>query len=461
MVNQKIIQQFYDFRNEIIKRIYLQQAIEWNFIISNNNSSFDDDLYNELEREIITIEQSPQLIDAISNILSQKNIYDKNLEYEAEIVLDRITQRKNKEGFEDFTRAKINCQKKYLLAKQENDFNAVKKSLGDLVKIKREISNNSYQMVLQEKVKDVSFREVDKLFSKISDSSLLLLNHNETIAKSCIVNEDAQNIVNYLLELMNINSKNITLIQSSESFMMSFGSKDVRVGLNKKERDLVSFLKYAAHEFGHLLYEQRNNECFDNTFLSGGSSTTFHEGMAYFFEHYLAESNLFQKLIIKKYNLKFKEEFSSVTPIRIKSCNAQYPLHILVRYELEKALINGSLKVDDLNFAWKEMYKKHLRILPNSDQDGILQDPHWFNGQFGYFPAYIIGRTYASQLYKTINKIYDFEKCINDENLKKPIDWLTENVYQFGSSKKPKQILLNSTGCEFSSDDYLDDILSK
>ena len=167
MVNQKIIQQFYNFRNEIIKRIYLQQAIEWNFIVSNNNSSFDDDLYNELEREIITIEQSPQLIDAISKILSQKYTYDKNLAYEAEIVLDRITQRKNKEGLEDFTRAKINCQKKYLLAKQENDFNAVKKSLDDLVKIKREISNNSYQMVLQEKVKDVSFRVQENIKSSV------------------------------------------------------------------------------------------------------------------------------------------------------------------------------------------------------------------------------------------------------------------------------------------------------
>jgi len=452
------IKEFKIIRNEIIKRIYLQQSIEWYSLI--NSQPLDSDIFSTLEKQISEFERSSATIDIVNEILNNEACIDKNIYLEAQILKQRISKRVHSEFDIDLSKAKANCYNKYNEAKSNSDYKIVENALGDLIKIKKEHCCD-YQAVLREKITDLAFSEIDELFSKISKNAIFLASQPQRVIKASINKSQSDNIVQYLLGLMSIDQSKIVVANFDEPFMMSFGSRDVRAGLNFNECNLINFLKHTCHEFGHVLYEQNNDSSLNNTFLSGGASTTFNEGMAYFFEHYLAENPKFQKFIIDKLNIKSSFINNSGSLLRINSNDKEYPLHVLIRYEIEKELFNGNISVKDINDAWKQKYSKYLNLNVCNDLKGVLQDPHWYNAQFGYFPAYVIGRVYASQVYNTINKLYNFEECLNSHNLKEPIAWLSENIYKFGASKSPNEILNNSLHQNFNSDIYLDDILSK
>ncbi|MBN2504952.1 MAG: carboxypeptidase M32, partial [Bacilli bacterium] len=132
-----------------------------------------------------------------------------------------------------------------------------------------------------------------------------------------------------------------------------------------------------------------------------------------------------------------------------------YPLHIMIRYEIERMLMTGEANVDNLPEIWNDKMVEYLGIRPKNDSEGVLQDVHWSGGMFGYFPTYALGSAYSAQIYYAMKKEIDVEKAIRDNNIKIINDWLGEKIHQYGSSKSPRDLLVEVTGEEFNPHHYV------
>jgi carboxypeptidase Taq len=142
--------------------------------------------------------------------------------------------------------------------------------------------------------------------------------------------------------------------------------------------------------------------------------------------------------------------------IRIEADELTYSLHVLVRYEIEKLLISGKLKVKDLPKRWNSLMSKYVGKRPKTDKEGVLQDIHWSGGSFGYFPTYALGSAYAAQIYQAMNKDINVEEVVLNNDIKQINAWLKEHVHKFGKSKTPKEILQIATQEDFDPSYYVD-----
>jgi carboxypeptidase Taq len=132
--------------------------------------------------------------------------------------------------------------------------------------------------------------------------------------------------------------------------------------------------------------------------------------------------------------------------IRIESDTLTYALHIIIRYEIEKAIFNEGIDLETLSTLWNDKYEEYLGIRPSNDVEGILQDVHWAGGDFGYFPSYALGYMYAAQFREAMSREVDFESVLAREDYSPIKNWLDKNVRQFGASKKPNEIVMDATG---------------
>ena len=147
--------------------------------------------------------------------------------------------------------------------------------------------------------------------------------------------------------------------------------------------------------------------------------------------------------------------------VRTEADELTYPLHIMLRYEIEQKLISGELEVKNLTLYWKEKFTEYFGITPPNDTLGVLQDVHWAYGNFGYFPTYALGSAIAAQLYHSMNKDFDVEQSLSSGNTKQINDWLGEHVHKYGASKYPDEILRLATGEDFEPDYYVNYLIDK
>ncbi len=147
--------------------------------------------------------------------------------------------------------------------------------------------------------------------------------------------------------------------------------------------------------------------------------------------------------------------------VRTEADELTYPLHIMLRYEIEQKLMDGSLAVANLPAYWNEKFTEYFGITPPNDTLGVLQDVHWAYGEFGYFPTYALGSAISSQLFFYMNKDFDVYGSLADGTTKKINEWLKQHVHKYGSSKYSKDILYLATGEDFNPNYYIDYLITK
>ncbi|CAH0217129.1 MULTISPECIES: carboxypeptidase M32 [Bacillaceae] len=251
------------------------------------------------------------------------------------------------------------------------------------------------------------------------------------------------------------------LDETVHPFEIRINRGDVRVTTRYDENDFRGAIFGTIHECGHAIYEQNIAEELTGTLLDSGTSMGIHESQSLFFENFIGRNHSFWKnkfSLLKEYA---PEQFQDVTLdefyrgineskpsfIRIDADELTYPLHIMIRYELEKALFNGELEVKDLPEVWNEKYKDYLGIVPENDAMGVLQDVHWADGSFGYFPSYALGYMYAAQIKQSMLKdLPDFDELLEAGDIEPIRKWLNEKIHKYGKTKKPLEILKETTG---------------
>ena len=216
------------------------------------------------------------------------------------------------------------------------------------------------------------------------------------------------------------------------------------------------------HEFGHALYELQQDERFMFSPILGGVSLGVHESQSRFWENIIGRSQEFAELIypVIKENVpevaKYTPEdlywyFNIVRPdfIRTEADMVTYNFHILLRFKLEKIMVNEGIKAKELPELWNEEMEKLLGIRPKNYSEGILQDIHWAHGTIGYFPTYSIGTLLSAQIGEYMKRdIPDLQEKVRNAEFSPIKEWLREKVHKYGSIYPPKELLRRSFGEE-------------
>ncbi len=248
---------------------------------------------------------------------------------------------------------------------------------------------------------------------------------------------------------------------SSHPFTTNFGPLDVRVTTRVNENDFHEMTWSCIHEGGHALYEQ--GLLAENYGLPAGEpiSLGIHESQSRLWENNVGRCLPYWKGNYKKLVHLFPENLANVdvtsfykainlvkpSLIRTNADELTYHFHILIRFEIEKALIENKITVEELPEYWNSKYKEYLGIDVTDDAHGVLQDIHWSHGSFGYFPTYSLGSFYAAQFYAQAKKdIKGLEAEIEKGNMKPLLNWLREKVHHHGRTLTSNELCLKLTG---------------
>jgi carboxypeptidase Taq len=258
--------------------------------------------------------------------------------------------------------------------------------------------------------------------------------------------------------------------KSIHPFTTGFGLNDVRITTRFNHHYLPTAIFGSMHECGHALYELGINKEYNRTSLADGASMAVHESQSRMWENMIGRSRPFWEHfypILKGYfpsqlanvDLEtFYKGINAVEPsfIRVEADEATYNLHIMLRLELEIALIEGSLKAKDAPDAWNTRMVEYLGIKPPNDEQGVLQDVHWSFGGFGYFPTYALGNLVSAQLWERMaSDLKNIDELVAQAQFKPILGWLRENVHRYGSKYEPQELVKKVTGSFITPEPYL------
>lgn len=262
------------------------------------------------------------------------------------------------------------------------------------------------------------------------------------------------------LELIGYDFASGTLDDAPHPFTSEIGFGDVRVTNRYEKNDPVSGLFGALHEGGHALYGQGMGESLYRLQLSNGASFGMHESQSRLLENQIGRGRPFWRFfqpILGEFIPRLADVDSEaiyravnlVSPslIRVEADEVTYNFHIMLRFELESALINGAIRVEELPTLWNDAMARYLGVVPKNDAEGVLQDVHWSMGAFGYFPSYMLGNLYAAQLSTALRADRpDLDKEIAAGEFEPLVTWLREKVHRFGGVYRAEDLIQRITG---------------
>ncbi len=236
------------------------------------------------------------------------------------------------------------------------------------------------------------------------------------------------------------------------------------------EADITVSLFPTLHELGHALYEGGVNPAYERTPLADLKSLGLHESQSRIWENAVGRSLPFWKFFYPHAEAAFPEQLRGIGPerfyravnkvqpslIRVDADELTYDLHIIVRFELEQEIFSGALAPRDLPEAWNEKVRAYLGLDVPNDAQGVLQDLHWFEGAFGYFPTYSLGNVIAGQLWRAVNEaIPDLDDQIERGDFVPLREWLRENIHRHGRRLTATEVVERVTGGPIKTGPYL------
>lgn len=368
-------------------------------------------------------------------------------------------------------------------AKKDNAFHRFAPYLEKMVAMNRKAADylkskdHPYDALLDYYEPEATSKEIGALFTKLQGGISALLKKiqaAEPIDDKALHGEfspDLQlNLGKRLLDAIGYDMLKGRLDTSSHPFSSASHPDDSRITTRFLPDSLVNNLSTVLHEAGHGMYEMGLPAKEYGTPLSEAVSLGVHESQSRWWETRIGHSkpfwSFFLPIIQNEFgqykNLNVEEVYKAVnkvTPslIRVEADEVTYPLHVILRFELEKAMVEGSLKVRELPEAWNSKMKEYLGIVPPDNRSGCLQDVHWSMGLMGYFPTYALGNMYAAQFFKKFTEDHpDWETKVSQGEFQFMKDWLAKQVYQYGRQYTPHELIQHVAKQPFSEEPYLE-----
>ena len=379
------------------------------------------------------------------------------------------------EFVKNYSQARSEAFQAWVKAREAKDYTLFRDALARIVALNREkaalagYEAHPYNALLDEYEEGATVAQLDPLFVKIRQELVTFVQRLNQDGKATDRDflykhypKQAQlDITLALLREMGYDMEAGRQDLAHHPFCTTFSPLDVRVTTRVNENDLVSAMGSSIHEGGHALYEQGLSADEYGLPTATAVSLGIHESQSRLWENNVGLSQAYWVRNFDKVAQAFPEQLSGVDVatfykainqiqpnlIRVDADELHYHLHVLIRYEIEKGLLDGSLSTDNLNEVWNEKYREYMGVEVPDDKQGVLQDVHWSEGLMGYFPTYSLGSFYAAQFFaKAKQAVPNLEAEIAKGNNQPLLDWLRTNIHQYGRFYSPNELCKHATG---------------
>ncbi|MFW5693961.1 MAG: carboxypeptidase M32 [Alkalispirochaeta sp.] len=374
-------------------------------------------------------------------------------------------------------------QNAWITARKEDDYQQFRPWLEKLIGLSRETadalghSGERYDALLDQYEPYMTTADVTRVFATLRDGLVALVQRirdvpqvDDSFLQTRFPVEQQEEVSRRVMTALGYDLDRGRLDRSAHPFTTALGAHDVRITTRYDEELLTSSLFSTIHETGHALYELGVGEALHGTLLAEGTSLGIHESQSRMWENMIGRSRPFWKRWMPELQAIFSRQLGEVSVesfyrainkvspslIRVEADEVTYSLHIILRFELEQQLINGSVSVDELPEAWNAKMKELLGIVPPRNAEGVLQDVHWSFGAFGYFPTYALGNLYAAQFLTTMER--DMPTMWDDvaTGRTQPIlEWLRTNIHAHGKVRSAGRLVRGITGTDLDPSHFL------
>jgi len=475
--------------NEIADLQAASNVLGWDQQVNMPNGAAEDrgEQIATLERIIhikATSDELGRLLDELSQISEQFDNEDDDarLIKVAKRKFDKSTKVPS-EFVTEFARVSAVAQSVWEKAKLESNFALFQPYLKKLVDLRRQYAEyfkpwqHVYDPLIDDFEPGMKTADVQEIFGKIKPQQVALI---KKIDEKPAINRDFlflnfpendQRTFGYeVITKFGYDWDHGRLDKSAHPFTTSFGLNDVRITTRFNETYMPAAIFGSMHECGHALYELGVDKKFNRTPLGDGASMAIHESQSRMWENMIGRSLPFWKCFYPRLQQLFPSQLGNVdvthfyqavnavesSLIRVEADEATYNLHIMLRLEMEIALMEGSIRVEDAPGAWNEKFAEYLGITPPNDGKGILQDVHWAFGGFGYFPTYALGNLVSAQIWDSMEKdIPAREEQIEKGQFAEILGWLRERVHVHGAKYEPQELVKKITGSPIDPDPYV------
>ena len=480
----------------------IKQLENWEFKLSAYNlalttMSFDMQTVAPKDGEDYRNDRFGFLSGEYYNILTDKNMYEVLNKLSNENNLDEINSRKVKLYLNMLNQAKVLSEQEYIefsklklkafqvweKARSNSDYRAFEPYLKHLIDKsiyiaeKRNANIKPYDFLLNDFEEGMDSTKYDVFFDLIKERIIPLIkkvNENSYKVDSSILknNYDLDKQIAFNKEIMDYLRFDKSWSHNSTSvhpFTSALSIDDVRITTRYNKNDLFYSVFSTIHEIGHGTFDHQIDKKFDGTILETGITMGIHESQSRLFENYFGKNYSFWKYnynkLIEHFDFfkdisidDFLKAISASKPslIRTEADELTYPIHILIRYEIEKGIFDKTISTDNLNKVWNEKVKEYLGIDVDCDGNGILQDIHWTDASFGYFPAYALGSAYSAQIYKTMSKQLNIEEILENNRFEEINEWLKNKIHKWGALRTPSEMLISVTNEDFNPIYYIE-----
>lgn len=369
-------------------------------------------------------------------------------------------------------------------ARKEKDFEAFAPTLKTIVDYQKRFASyrakegqKLYDVMLDTFEKGFDMEHLDRFFNQLKEEIVPFLHQlmkegaaiDDSFLTGDYPEEKQEEIGRFLAEYVGFDFEKGVMAVSAHPFTTNLHNHDVRITTSYNDRVDDSIFS-VIHESGHGIYELGIRDELTQTMVGQGTSMGMHESQSRFFENVIGRNRAFWVPIYGRLQEVFRKQLGDVSLdrfiaainkvqpslIRTQADELTYSLHVLIRYEIEKMLIEEDLDVERLPEIWADKYEEYLGVRPQDVSEGVLQDIHWSQGSFGYFPSYALGSAFAAQLYAHMKKEMDFEGLLEEGKVEVIRKYLQEHIHQFGKLKTSRQLLKDVTGEDFDPKYYIE-----
>lgn len=372
----------------------------------------------------------------------------------------------------------------WLTAKRDVDFSKFRDSLATLIDLERraidlreQTYTSYYNACLDDYEKGGNTEQLDAFFGALKARIVPLMQRivkegktirEDFLTRPCPIPEQ-EKFSRWLMEIQGLRPTATVLMTTEHPFTTNFGPKDVRVTTHYYEENFLSNIFSTLHEGGHALFMQNEPEELYENHAANGMSNAMHECISRFYENLIGRSEAFIRFVYPKLqevsgdtfaDVSVRELYEAVNIARpsLKRTEADeltYSLHVMIRYELEKAFINGEITVDEIPALWNAKHKEYLGVDVPDDAQGCMQDVHWAYANFGYFPSYALGNAYGAQILARMKQDLDVDAAVESGGLDRVLTWLKDRVFSIASLTDPDEWINRITGESLNVDYYL------
>lgn len=460
-----------NFQNGISNLQYTLNILMWELQITAPNQSKDDiiNLITHYENKLFEMQTSEQYGSLLENLIDSDE-FSKLEDDEQRYINNLLRHYKDdikipQDFYIRYSKLKNQSNLVWMKAKENNDYELFKPYLKSIIEMTktycRYIDNtttNLYDILLNKFETGITSEIIDKLFEDLKIALIpLIMNINSgniAITKD-YTDSELMDCATFLLEYIGFDMNRGALGIYPHGFTATVGQNDIRIAF-KHTNNPLDFVSTIIHEGGHGIFEQNVSEKLSKYENVGVDNLyALHESQSRFYENILGRNINFWIPIYNKVKEKLKldmnlEEFvdklnqPQLGLIRTEADELTYCLHIILRYEIERDLFNDKIDLNDLPKIWNMKMKEYLGVEVENDADGLMQDVHWSEGEFGYFPSYLLGTIYDGMFLEAIEKdLGDIDELLKNGKIRKITNYLIDKIYKYGGAYNSLEVMNN------------------